>query len=119
MQKSFIVLLYTDQLYVLFSVSHRDGDMYAALRDCHNALRLDLNHLKAHFRLAKCLNELSWTSEAFECLKHFKSKFPDYATSRACEQLDKDIRAALFAKTTETGMQYGKFLTLDKRLQTD
>ncbi|XP_060570664.1 WD and tetratricopeptide repeats protein 1-like [Ruditapes philippinarum] len=76
-----------------------DGDMYAALRDCHNALRLDLNHLKAHFRLAKCLNELSWSKEAFECLNHFKSKFPDYATSRACEQLDKDIRAAIFSKT--------------------
>lgn len=76
-----------------------DGDIYAALRDCHNALRLDLNHLKAHFRLAKCLNELSWSKEAFECLNHFKSKFPDYATSRACEQLDKDIRAAIFART--------------------
>ncbi|WAR08495.1 WDTC1-like protein [Mya arenaria] len=76
-----------------------DGDIYAALRDCHMALRLDLNHLKAHFRLAKCLNELSWCTEAFECLKHFKSKFPDYATSRACEQLDKDIRAAMFART--------------------
>ena len=77
--------------------------MYAALRDCHNALRLDLNHLKAHFRLAKCLNELCWPKEAFECLNHFKTKFPDYATSRACEQLDKDIRAAIFAKT-ESGM---------------
>lgn len=76
-----------------------DGDMYAALKDCHKALQLDRNHLKAHFRLAKCLHELSWPKEAFECLKYFKSKFPDYATSRACEQLDKDIRAALFAKT--------------------
>lgn len=82
-----------------YNIHYRDGDIYAALRDCQNALRLDLNHLKAHFRLAKCLNELSWSMEAFECLKQFKSKFPDYATSRACEQLDKDIRAALFAKT--------------------
>ncbi|KAL4233448.1 WD and tetratricopeptide repeat-containing protein [Mactra antiquata] len=76
-----------------------DGDMYAAMRDCHTALKLDLNHLKAHFRLAKCLNELSWYKEAFECLNHFKNKFPDYASSRACEQLDKDIRAAIFSRT--------------------
>lgn len=82
---------------------YRDGDMYAALRDCHTALKLDLNHLKAHFRLAKCLNELSWSKEAFECLSHFKNKFPDYASSRACEQLDKDIRAAIFART-ESGL---------------
>ncbi|KAH3888973.1 hypothetical protein DPMN_013018 [Dreissena polymorpha] len=76
-----------------------DGDVYAAMRDCHSALRLDQNHLKAHFRLSKCLNELQWCSEAFECLKHFKSKFPDYASSKACEQLDKDIKAALFSMT--------------------
>lgn len=78
-----------------------DGDLYAALRDCQTALRLDINHLKAHFRLAKCLHELSWPKEAFECLNHFKAKFPDYAKSRACEQLDKDIRAAIFARTEQ------------------
>ena len=79
----------------------RDGDLYAALRDCQTALRLDINHLKAHFRLAKCLHELAWPKEAFECLNHFKGKFPDYAKSRACEQLDKDIRAAIFARTEQ------------------
>ena len=104
------ILLRQTALKIKHELLHfRDGDMYAALRDCHNALRLDLNHLKAHFRLAKCLNELCWPKEAYECLNHFKTKFPDYATSRACEQLDKDIRAAIFAKT-ENGKIF--FVTL-------
>lgn len=76
-----------------------DGDLYAALRDCHSALQIDPNHLKAHFRLARCLYELSWPQEAYDCLQQFKSKFPDYAKSNACETLDKDIKAAIYSKT--------------------
>jgi WD and tetratricopeptide repeat-containing protein 1 len=76
-----------------------DGDLYAALRDCHSAIQLDPDHLKAHFRLAKCLFELSWRNEAQECLNAFKSKFPEYANSQACSHLDKDIKAALYSKT--------------------
>lgn len=77
----------------------RDGDLYAALRDCHTAIKIDPNHLKAHFRLARCLYELSWTKEAYECLQQFKDKFPDYARSHACEALDRDIKAAIFSQT--------------------
>lgn len=76
-----------------------DGDLYAALRDCHRALELDPDHLKAHFRLARCLFELQWTKEADECLRHFKSKFPDHAQSHMCEALDRDIKAAMCART--------------------
>lgn len=76
-----------------------DGDLYAALRDCHSALNLDPNHLKAHFRLARCLYELSWPQEAYDCLQQFKHKFPDYAKSHACEALDRDIKAALYSGT--------------------
>lgn len=76
-----------------------DGDLYAALRDCHSALHIDPNHLKAHFRLARCLYELSWPQEAYDCLQEFKHKFPDYAKSNACETLDKDIKAAIYSKT--------------------
>ncbi|XP_022295341.2 WD and tetratricopeptide repeats protein 1-like [Crassostrea virginica] len=76
-----------------------DGDLYAALRDCHSALQIDPNHLKAHFRLARCLYELSWPQEAYDCLQQFKNKFPDYAKSNACETLDKDIKAAIYSKT--------------------
>ncbi|XP_013417552.1 WD and tetratricopeptide repeats protein 1 isoform X2 [Lingula anatina] len=80
-----------------------DGDLYAALRDCHTAIHLDTNHLKAHFRLARCLYELTWTKEAFDCLTYFKSRFPDHASSHACEALDRDIKAAIFSKTEEDG----------------
>lgn len=72
--------------------------MYAALRDCYLTLQLDPNHLKAHFRLAKCLYELQFTEEACKCLSEFKLKFPDQAHSRACKALDMDIQAASQAK---------------------
>jgi len=90
------------QLHIVHIVSLcvRDGDVYAALRDCYAALHLDINHLKAHFRLARCLYELSWTTEALECLLLFKAKFPDNASSKMCEALEKDIRAAIFSKNS-------------------
>jgi len=78
----------------------RDGDVYAALRDCYTALHFDVNHMKAHFRLARCLYELSWTTEALDCLLLFKAKFPDNASSKSCEGLEKDIRAAIFSKNS-------------------
>uniref|UniRef100_A0A8D0CW00 WD and tetratricopeptide repeats 1 n=1 Tax=Sander lucioperca TaxID=283035 RepID=A0A8D0CW00_SANLU len=76
-----------------------DGDHYDALRDCLKALTLNPGHLKAHFRLARCLFELKYVSEALECLDDFKGKFPEQAHSSACDSLDKDIKAALFTKT--------------------
>lgn len=93
-----------------FYINHRDGDLYAALRDCHSALQIDPNHLKAHFRLARCLYELSWPQEAYDCLQQFKNKFPDYAKSNACETLDKDIKAAIYSKT-DSGKRIYKMKT--------
>lgn len=78
-----------------------DGDIYAALRDCHRALRLDPNHTKAHFRQARCLYELRWFQEALSCLNNFKLKFPEQAEGNAAKTLEKDIRAAAFAETEE------------------
>lgn len=80
-------------------VNNRDGDHYDALRDCLKALTLNPAHLKAHFRLARCLFELKYVAEALECLNDFKGKFPEQAHSSACDALDKDIKAALFSKT--------------------
>lgn len=77
----------------------RDGDHYDALRDCLKALTLNPGHLKAHFRLARCLFELKYVAEALECLNDFKGKFPEQAHSNACDALDKDIKAALFSKS--------------------
>lgn len=85
-----------------------DGDLYAALRDCHSALQLDFNYLKAHYRLARCLYELSWPQEAHDCLQQFKTKFPDYAKNSACEALDRDIKAAMFSKTDHDDSEAGK-----------
>lgn len=78
-----------------------DGDLYAALRDCHIALRIDNDYFKAHFRLARCLYELHWTKEALECLQTFKVKFPDHAQTNACEALDRDIKAAIYSTENE------------------
>ncbi|TWW79432.1 WD and tetratricopeptide repeats protein 1 isoform X1 [Takifugu flavidus] len=75
-----------------------DGDHYDALRDCLKALTLNPGHLKAHFRLARCLFELKYLAEALECLDDFKGKFPEQANSSACNALDKDIKAALYSK---------------------
>uniref|UniRef100_A0A8C0XZT6 WD and tetratricopeptide repeats 1 n=1 Tax=Cyprinus carpio carpio TaxID=630221 RepID=A0A8C0XZT6_CYPCA len=75
-----------------------DGDHYDALRDCLKALSLNPAHLKAHFRLARCLFELKYIAEALECLDDFKGKFPEQAHSSACDALDRDIKAALFSK---------------------
>ncbi|GAB6027757.1 WD and tetratricopeptide repeats [Chamberlinius hualienensis] len=76
-----------------------DGDIYAALRDCHTALKLDPDHLKTNFRMAKCLLELKRVKEADECLKIFKERFPDHANSSACKGLAKDIETALSTNT--------------------
>lgn len=83
-----------------------DGDVYAALRDCFSAVKLDPEYGKAYFRLASCLYELRWNQEASECLQLYKSKFPDLAKSRTYEALDRDIKAAIFSRNdhdTEDG----------------
>lgn len=100
-----------------FFVLYRDGDIYAALRDCYRALGLDPNHTKAHFRQARCLYELHWFQEALSCLNHFKLKFPEQAEGSAAKTLERDIRAAAFAETcggcTWTVLSSMLFLGLD------
>ncbi len=54
------------------NVNCRDGDVYAALRDCHTTVQLDPSHFKAHFRLARCLFELKQIPEARGCLELFR-----------------------------------------------
>ncbi|XP_047531028.1 WD and tetratricopeptide repeats protein 1 isoform X3 [Vanessa atalanta] len=76
------------------------GDTYAAIRDCYKAIKLDANHVKSHFRLAKGLMDLKRAREAHECLLYFKDKFPKHAESHAVFLLQKDINVAL--ETMET-----------------
>jgi len=68
-----------------------DGDLYAALRDCLKALKVDKGHAKAHLRLCRCLLELKWVDEAQGALELFKSRFAEHASGAACVALAKDI----------------------------
>lgn len=69
------------------------GDIYAGLRDCYMALRLDPTYIKAHFRLARALLELGYIEEANECLDELKTRFPSYATNSGVLMLKKDINS--------------------------
>lgn len=74
-----------------------DGDLYAALRDCHSSLAVDSTYFKSHFRMAKCLYELHWHKEAQSCLLAFKNKFPHEGKTKATADLLQDIETALQA----------------------
>ncbi|XP_042596249.1 WD and tetratricopeptide repeats protein 1 [Cyprinus carpio] len=94
-----------------------DGDLYDALRDCLKALSLNPAHLKAHFRLVRCLFELKYIAEALECLDDFKGKFPEQAHSSACDALDRDIKAAFSCSKGQyivSGSDDGSFFIWEK-----
>lgn len=71
------------------------GDVYAAVRDCQRALRLDPHYVKAHFRLARALLKLGQLQDASECLAELIKRFPSYAKNHGVLMLDKDIEAEL------------------------
>lgn len=69
------------------------GDVYSALRDCQQALRLDPTYVKAHFRLARALYELGFVVEASECLDELKKRFPNDANNKQIQLLAQDIQS--------------------------
>lgn len=76
------------------------GDMYAGLRDCQQALRLDPTYVKAHFRLARALYELGFVMEASECLDELKKRFPNDANNKQIQLLSQDIKSHLEVRAT-------------------
>lgn len=68
------------------------GDIYAGLRDCQTALKLDPTYVKAHFRLARALFELGYVVEASECLDELKKRFPSHSNNNGVAMLTKDIQ---------------------------
>lgn len=71
------------------------GDVYAAVRDCHRALRLDPHYVKAQFRLARALLKLGQLQDASDCLAELIKRFPSYAKNHGVLMLGKDIEAEL------------------------
>lgn len=69
------------------------GDVYSALRDCQQALRLDPTYVKAHFRLARALFGLGFVAEASECLDELKKRFPNDANNKQIQLLAQDIQS--------------------------
>ncbi|XP_047487482.1 WD and tetratricopeptide repeats protein 1-like isoform X2 [Penaeus chinensis] len=72
-----------------------EGDIYAALKDCFTALEIDPHHVKAHFRLARCLHQLGREQEAQLCLEEFRRQHPDHSSSPACSALAHDITSSI------------------------
>lgn len=77
------------------------GDNYEALKDCHRALQLDPHYIKAHFRLARSLYEISQFTLSNDCLQELKKRFPSYANDQSVKMLQQDINEKLTNRTTQ------------------
>ncbi|XP_060874222.1 WD and tetratricopeptide repeats protein 1-like [Metopolophium dirhodum] len=67
------------------------GDFYAALKDCVTALKLEPNHMEAHFQLAVSLFKLDKLTDSKMYLDQFIMKYPSYKTSAAYKCLYNDL----------------------------
>ncbi|XP_015113743.1 WD and tetratricopeptide repeats protein 1 [Diachasma alloeum] len=88
-----------------------DGDIYAALRDCQTTLLLDPDHVKAHFRLARCLNDLHRPTEAYKVIQDFQEKYPEYNSNVAHKALKKDIKDAISSESDNGTTINNSYLT--------
>jgi WD and tetratricopeptide repeats protein 1 len=77
------------------------GDEYESLRDCHRALHIDPHYIKAHFRLARALKEISQFTLSNDCLQELKKRFPSYENDQSVKMLQHDINHGLSNRTTQ------------------
>ncbi|XP_060857378.1 WD and tetratricopeptide repeats protein 1-like [Metopolophium dirhodum] len=71
------------------------GDLYAALKDCVTALKLEPYHMEAHFQLAVSLFQLDKLKDSKMYLDQFTMNYPSYKTSVAYKCLYSDLLNAL------------------------
>ena len=79
--------------------THREGDMYAALRDTESALALSPSYQKALRRRLQCLQHLNWNKAAKHLLQRYSEQFPN--DSGFIGPTKDDLELAL---KTESGM---------------
>ena len=79
--------------------THREGDMYAALRDTESALALSPSYQKALRRRLQCLQHLNWNKAAKHLLQRYSEEFP--SDSSFIDPTKDDLEIAL---KTESGM---------------
>jgi len=72
------------------------GDLYAALKDSVTALKLEPNHMEAHFQLVVSLFELDKLKDSKMYLDQLTMNYPSYKTSAAYKCLYSDLLNALF-----------------------
>ena len=81
----------------------RDGDTYAAMRDCCSAIKLDAGKVKPFHRLVRCLQDLGWTESANDAMNGLKNAFPDHSSSATFKNLEKEIQTSLALAQQATG----------------
>ena len=80
----------------MYTYTHREGDIYAALRDTEIALMLSPFHKKALQRRLWCLYNLSWYEEAKRFFQQYRESFPQDTefTSKFHSELEKAVSEA-------------------------
>lgn len=73
----------------------RDGDTYAALKDCISALKIDPNQIKPFHRLARCLLDLGQVVLADQAFKLLRERFPQQANSSTFNTLHVEVQKKL------------------------